>query len=240
METEKNEKPDPVEITRDSDTVEEARTRIDAVQAVRQAGPIQFPTWRYAKDGRTAVVTSPQELEELEADGGDWKDAPHPAGTEFPADGIRTFAGPVGAVDARGAAARYDRPSSEVALTTALPRNVAGSSPSDQAETRQRQAQSPDKPAGSPMQGEVARLQSENDRLQQENSDLKKKQSQQKSGDTTPRGDDQADARAVAREEAAIREEAQGREKAERESKAQTDADAAAAKSGKKAGGKKK
>jgi hypothetical protein len=95
--------------------------------------PVQYPTWRFAKDGRSQIVHSPDELKELEADGGDWRDAPHPAGTEYVPGGMRTFAAPVGTVDPRGAAARLDKPASEVALTTALPKNEAGSVPSDKA-----------------------------------------------------------------------------------------------------------
>jgi hypothetical protein len=215
--------PDALRINKEAQTVDEARTRIDTERAVRPPdAALQFPTWRYAKDGRTAVVESPQALEELEADGGDWRDAPHKADTEYVPGGVRTFAGPVGAVDARGAAARYDRPTSEVALTTALPKNEAGSVPSDQAELRQRQAQSPDKATSSPTEAIMARMQARIDELERENGDLKVKA--RKAANTDDKGQDKrtstADSRAEAREEAEISEEIKARRDAERQSEA--------------------
>lgn len=162
------------EVGRDSQTLEEASRRQEGLPREQPKGAIQFPTWRYAKDGRTKIVNDPLELEELEADGGDWRDAPHPADTQFVPNGTRTFEAPVGTVGPRGEIARLDRPGPEVAVTTALPRNVAGSVPSEFALDEQRRAESTR--GGSsvhPTQGVIARLQTRIQELERENGDLK-------------------------------------------------------------------
>lgn len=217
------------EAGRDSQTLDEARTRQDA--AIRKASNIiEFPTWRYCSDGRSAVVNDPLELKELEATGGSWADRPFPAGTEFVPDGHRTFAAPVGTVDARGAAARIDRPTTEVALTTALPRNVVGSVPSASAESTQRlQRQGASgKAMTSPTETILAKMQAQIADLQQANRDLQVRLTKQQQTDAkgqdrraanakkqTAKDKARTDARVKARQEAEVEQRAQNAERAE-------------------------
>jgi hypothetical protein len=220
------------DIARDSQTLEEASRRAEGAPRANDA-PIQFPTWRYARDGRTAIVSSPQELEELEADGGGWQDHPHPAGTQFIPDGTRTFEAPVGTVDARGAAARVDRPQPEVALTSALPRNEAGSIPGQQAERVQRQMRQQGQTSESPMAAEMARLQSRIEELERENGNLKVQQKKAANTDRKTGVDKRsagskkakADARKVAKRQSDAEKQAAAEEEAERQSAIRRDAE---------------
>lgn len=226
------------EAGRDSQTLDEARTRQDA--AIRKAsGIIEFPTWRYCTDGRAAIVNDPIELKELEATGGGWADRPFPAGTEFVPDGHRTFAAPVGTVDARGAAARTDRPTTEVALTTALPRNVVGSVPSGNAESVQRQQRlgASGTAMTGPTQAILAKMQAQIEELQRSNRDLQVKLTKQQNTDAkgqdrraatakkqTPKDKAKTDARVKARQEAEVQQRAENAERAEAQTQAVNDA----------------
>jgi hypothetical protein len=215
---------------RDSqDTNEGRRRQDDALPDPQDQKPIQFPTWRFAEDGRTAIVTSPQELEELEADGGNWQDAPHPAPTEFVPGANRTFASPVGTVDPLGAASRLDKPAMEIGLTTPLPANVAGSVPQGEVDVRRGQAASTQGVGlSSGMQAEQKRMEAEIERLRRENEQLKAQASQPKGGakkaaakgksKSKGKGQD-VDARATARDEAREKAEAKARDDADAQSR---------------------
>lgn len=215
------------EETQESHTAEEASRRAEGHPRTLD-DVIEFPTWRYAADGRTAIVNSPQQLEELEEDGGDWQDRPHPAKTEFVPNGVRTFAAPVGSVDPRGAIARTDRPLPELALTTALPRNVQESVPSTQAETRQRQAAQVNRQADSPLSAELSRLSARIDALERDNRDLRAGRAVAKqaaapkkaSGKKSHKKKTTGDAREDARRDAADRQRAENADAAEAQSRA--------------------
>jgi hypothetical protein len=176
------------EALRDSQDTNEGRRRQDEGRPdPGQDKPVVFPTWRFAKDGRTAIVTSPQELEELEADGGDWKDAPHPADTEMLPTQVRTFAAPVGAVDHMGGPARYDKPVGEVGLTTPIALNAAGSVPQSESEVRRGQAATL---SGGGLQGQGlhSTITPEVKRLEAENDQLKRQLEQAQAKSSTPKG----------------------------------------------------
>lgn len=213
-----------LEETRESQSLGEASRRAEGhPKLAPDDDRVEYPTWRFAADGRTTIVNSPQELEELEAGGGDWQDKPHPAGTEFVPNAVRTFASPVGTVDPRGAIARTDRPLSELALTTALPRNVAESVPSGEGEARQRQANAGQRHVPLPSEGAMARLQARVGELERENGDLKRKHATQRAAPAPKKshkkkkssGDARTDARQQAEEQArqdnAARADAQSR-----------------------------
>lgn len=237
------EREDFFEAAHDSDSIYEAVRRQEQAAPPERKG-IQYPTWRYCSDGRAQIVSDPFELEQLEATGGEWADKPFPAETEFIPNGFRTFAGPVGTVDARGAAARIDRPGPEVALTTALPRNVQGSVPSSQAETRQRQAVvgSTGRTDADPSQAVIARLEARISELERQLGDSKVAQNKARHTDPKTGVDKrqagakqaQADARETAKRHA------EADQKAEAEAKADAASDAVAAEAGEKAAEKPK
>lgn len=66
-----------LDISREAETIDEASSRQEAL-AQRFPQSLEYPAWIYCDDGRSQVVNSEDEANEVKASGGNWQEEPYP------------------------------------------------------------------------------------------------------------------------------------------------------------------
>lgn len=66
-----------LDVSREAETIDEASSRQEALKQ-RFPQSLQYPSWIYCDDGRSQIVNSEQEADEVKASGGDWQEEPYP------------------------------------------------------------------------------------------------------------------------------------------------------------------